>query len=157
MPLESNADDSIYVEHDHVVVAQWQLLQALRLYEQDEDYYSVITLAGAAEEIFGRVSRKMGLGSALDTLKTSLPTLTERFLRQEMTTGEVISSVNQAKNWLKHGTDTLIFDARFEAEDMLDRAIRNCWPVVTTGRTKGPKELTSRLLDAISRYDDPDR
>lgn len=36
-------------DHNHLSAAQWQLLQALRLYEEGEDYYSVITLAGAAE------------------------------------------------------------------------------------------------------------
>lgn len=54
--------------HSHLSAAQWQLLQALRLYEEGEDYFSVIALAGAAEEIFGRLSRKMGLGCSLGRL-----------------------------------------------------------------------------------------
>ena len=39
--------------HDIQCVALKQLETALRLYFEREDYYSVITLAGAAEEVFG--------------------------------------------------------------------------------------------------------
>ena len=80
--------------HSHLSAAQWQLLQALRLYEEGQDYYSVITLAGAAEEIFGRLSQKMGLGCSLDRLKVTLPKLSERFFQQELGTREAAKSVN---------------------------------------------------------------
>ena len=141
-------------DHSHVVAAQRQLLQALRLYEEGEDYYSVITLAGAAEEIFGRLASKMGLECALDTLKATLPMISERFFQEDLGTGEVSYSVNRAKNWLKHGEDTLSFDAGFEAEDMLERAIQNCVPIVTSLVDECSEELTSRLIDAIQRYDE---
>ena len=78
--------DICVAAHNHLSAAQWQLLQALRLYEEGEDYYSVITLAGAAEEIFGRLSSKMGLKCALDRLKATLPMLSERFFQQELGT-----------------------------------------------------------------------
>ena len=147
--------DICVADHNHLSAAQWQLLQALRLYEEGEDYYSVITLAGAAEEIFGTLSRKMGLGCALDRLKAMLPMLSERFLQQELGTREAAKSVNRAKNWLKHdGEDQLGFDARFEAEDMLERAIQNCLPIVTSIVNESSEELTSDLVDAISRYDE---
>ena len=56
---------------------------------------------------------------------------------------------------MKHGEDTLSFDAEFEAEDMLERAIRNCLPIVTSIVDESSEELTSNLLDAIQRYDEP--
>ena len=146
--------DICVAAHNHLSAAQWQLLQALRLYEEGEDYYSVITLAGAAEEIFGRLASKKGLKCALDTLKATLPLISERFFQQELGAGEVSDSVNRAKNWLKHGEDTLSFDAEFEAEDMLERAIRNCLPIVTSLVDESSEELTSSLLDAIQRYDE---
>ena len=146
--------DMCVADHNHLSAAQWQLLQALRLYEEGEDYYSVITLAGAAEEIFGRLSRKMGLSCALDRLKATLPMLSKRFFQQELGTREAAKSVNSAKNWLKHGEDPLSFDARFEAEDMLERAIQNCLPIVTSIVNESSEELTSNLVDVISRYDE---
>jgi len=140
--------------HSHLTAAQSQLLQALRLYEEGEDYYSVITLAGAAEEIFGRLSRKMGRGCALDRLKATLPKLSERFLQQELGAREAAESVNRAKNWLKHGEDPLRFDPRFEAEDMLERAIQNWFQIMTSIQNESPEEATSTLAAAISRYDE---
>ena len=146
--------DICVADHNHLSVAQWQLLQALRLYEEGEDYYSVITLSGAAEEIFGNLSRKMGLRCALDRLKATLPKLSERFLQQELGTREAVESVNRAKNWLKHGEDPLSFDAKFEAEDMLERAIQNCLRIVSSIVNESSEELTSNLVDVISRYDE---
>ena len=140
--------------HSHLSAAQWQLLQALRLYEEGQDYYSVITLAGAAEEIFGRLSQKMGLGCSLDRLKATLPKLSERFFQQELEPREAAKSVNRAKNWLKHGEDPLSFDAKFEAEEMLERAIQNCFPIISSSVNESSEELTSNLVDAISRYDE---
>lgn len=139
-----------------LVAAQWQLLQALRLYERSEDYYSVITLAGAAEEIFGKLSGTMVRGCALDPMKITIPMLSKRLLGKALGIGDVTKSLNRAKNWLKHGEGPLSFDARFEAEDMLDRAIPNCWHVITTVMNPSSDELTAFLLDAIRRYDDPD-
>lgn len=146
--------DICVTDHSHLSAAQWQLLQALRLYEEGEDYYSVITLAGAAEEIFGRLPRKMGLGCAVDRLKVTLPMLSKRFLRQELRPREAAESVNRAKNWLKHGEDPLSFDARFEAQEMLERAIQNCLPIVTSIVNESSEEFISSLVDAISRYDE---
>ncbi|MDE2875056.1 MAG: hypothetical protein OXU69_11570 [Gemmatimonadota bacterium] len=147
-------DDIRGAVHSHLTAAQSQLLQALRLYEAGKDYYSVITLAGAAEEIFGRLSRKMGGGSALDRLKATLPKLSERFLQQEMGTGEASRAVNRAKNWLKHGERPCKFYAKFEAEDMLERAIENWFRIPTSIQDESPDELTSTLAAAISRYDE---
>ncbi|MCY3546554.1 MAG: hypothetical protein OXH49_06700 [Gemmatimonadetes bacterium] len=140
--------------HSHLSAAQRQLLQALRLYEEGEDYYSVITLSGATEEIFGRLSRKMGLGSALDRRTATLQKISERFLQQELGTREAADSVNRAKNWLKHGKDPLSFDARFEAQDMLERAIQNWLPIMTECVNESSEELTSNLAAAVSRYDE---
>lgn len=146
--------DICVADHNHLSAAQWQLLQALRLYEEGADFYSVITLAGAAEEIFGRLSRKMGLGCSLDRLKARLPKLSERFIQQELGTREVAKSVNRAKNWLKHGEEPLSFDARFEADDMLERAIQNYLPIVTSIVNESSEVLTSNLVDSIGRYDE---
>ncbi len=43
------------IAHDVQCMALRQLETALRLYFEREDYYSVITLAGASEDIFGKL------------------------------------------------------------------------------------------------------
>ena len=96
----------------------------------------------------------MGGGCALDRLKATLPKLSARFLQQELGAREAAESVNGAKNWLKHGEDPLSFDARFEAEDMLERAIQNWFQIMTSIHNESPEELTSTLAAAISRYDE---
>ena len=153
MPFGDAAKSVNGKDHNHLSAAQRQLLQALRLYEKGEDYYSVITLAGAAEEIFGTLSRRMGLECELDRLKATLPKLSERFLNQELDT-RAADLVNRTKNWLKHGKSPLSFDARFEAEAMLERAIKNWFPIVTSIASESPEELTSKVEDAIIRYDE---
>lgn len=37
---------------------------------------------------------------------------------------------------------------------MLERAIQNCLPIVTSIVNESSEELTSNLVDAISRYDE---
>ena len=140
--------------HDHTVAAQWQLLQALHLFELGKDYYSVITLAGAAEEIFGRLATRLGGKSALDGLKATVPMVADRMLGKKVTPKDVSIDANRARNWLKHGEGRLSFDAAFEAEDMLDRAIHNCWSVIFAVEREYPEKPTQVLLDAISRYDE---
>ena len=55
--------------HDVQCVALRQLETALRLYFEQEDYYSVITLAGAAEEILGNLLKENGSEHELDSIK----------------------------------------------------------------------------------------
>ena len=145
------------IKHDHLVAAQWQLLQALQLYEVGDDYYSVITLAGAAEEVLGKLLKSLDHECALDTRKATIPLLSKKLVGKVLKPREVADSVNKAKNWLKHGEGPEYFDARFEAEDMLDRAIQNFWPLIPRATSDSWDELTSPLLDAISRYDETKR
>ena len=59
MPIES---------HSKTDIALRQLETALRLFDEGQDYYSVVTLAGAADEILGRLLESQGGVSALVSL-----------------------------------------------------------------------------------------
>ena len=61
-------DAMTFMTHDVQDVALRQLETALRLYFESEDYYSVITLAGASEEIFGKL---LGENNVKNALKSS--------------------------------------------------------------------------------------
>jgi hypothetical protein len=55
--------------YEKKIVALTQLETALRLYLEGIDYFSVITLAGAAEEIFGRLLDEHNIENSLGDLK----------------------------------------------------------------------------------------
>ena len=60
-----------WMAHDVQCVALRQLETACRLYEEG-DYYSVITLAGAAEELLGKLLKENGGENALDSIKKDM-------------------------------------------------------------------------------------
>lgn len=81
-------------------VARRQLEVAIELFLADGDLISIITLAGAAEEIFGKIALKAdkenSLGFMLRTHKTLGSTATEK---------ELIKHANLVRNALKHAND----------------------------------------------------
>jgi len=136
MPIES---------HSKAHVALTQLETALRLYDGGEDYYSVVTLAGAADEIFGRLLELQGGVSALASLTKAAAAI---HLQVHGTPGSekaFIERANLARNALKHlnagGADRVTIDIREEAADMLDRAISNYWA------------LTQSITPAMERFE----
>jgi len=105
--------------HSKTDIALRQLETALRLFDEGQDYYSDVTLAGAADEILGRLLESRGAVSALVSL--TKPGDEKTFIER----------ANLARNALKHlnvgGADRVSLDIREEAADMLDRAIANYW------------------------------
>ena len=130
--------------HDVRCIALRQLETALRLYFEKEDYYSVITLAGAAEEVLGKLLKEDGHENSLDTRKKATRAISERLWGEAPTEKRVATRANGARNRLKHWSpgqpQSVEFDAVEEAKDMLDRAIDNYY------------ELTSKLTDAMQRF-----
>ncbi len=124
------------LDHQIEDMALEQLETALRLYfEAEKSYYSVITLAGAAEEILGKLLKENGQETALDTIKKAVRAVSER-LRGEATTEKwVATRANNAKNRVKHGSPnqskSVEFDAAEEAKDMLQRAIDNYYTLTS--------------------------
>jgi hypothetical protein len=53
-------------------LALFQLETALRLFAEGKDFASVITLAGAADEIFGNLLGAKGQESSIESLKRSV-------------------------------------------------------------------------------------
>lgn len=116
------------MEHDVLSIADGQLETAGRLYRAGKDYYSVITLAGAAEEIYGKLLKHHGGEPALESLAKCVSALHKIDYGEDLPDKEIYCLANEARNSLKHWSASdpkLEFDAKREAEDMLERAVRN--------------------------------
>ena len=132
--------------HDMHCMAFRQLETALRLYSEREDYYSVITLAGASEEIFGKLLKENNPENALDSLKKAGSAVHEALFDEDLAEKEISERVNWVRNLLKHWSSgqpkVVEFDAPEEAKDMLTRAIDNY------------DELNGNLTPAMQRFQD---
>jgi hypothetical protein len=112
-------------------IALTQIETALRLFETEKDLISVVTLAGAAEEILGKLLKEEGKTNALDSVKSSAKAIYEYLFDEEIDEGRFADRANLARNAFKHlntaGGRTVELDLREEAIDMLNRAIDNYW------------------------------
>ena len=119
--------------YDKRSIALEQIETALRLYREGNDFFSVITLAGAAEEIFGKILSSRGQSNSLQELTTAAVLLHKHLFGEETGAKEFADRANRARNALKHfeagGFPTITLDLREEAKDMLNRAIDNYWMV----------------------------
>ena len=117
--------------YDKKCVALAQVETALGLYFDGQDYFSVITLSGAAEEIFGKLLAAKGIDNSLESIKSTVAAIHEKLFGQPIAPNDIADRANRARNALKHhGTTaapTLTLDAKEEAKDMLHRAIDNYW------------------------------
>jgi hypothetical protein len=115
-------------------VAEIQLNRAIKLFLTGDDYVSAITLAGASEEILGKLLKQRGLANALEELvERSRRVQTER----DGEAGEkktYVSLVNYFRDRLKHISDGagLLFSVDYEAAILIERAMSNY--VRLTGR-----------------------
>jgi hypothetical protein len=115
--------------YEKKIVALTQLETALRLYLEGIDYFSVITLAGAAEEIFGRLLDEHNIENSLGDLKKSVALVGEQIFNEQISEKSIVKRANFPRNSMKHigsGEDTKVsLDVVWEAKYMLDRAIDN--------------------------------
>ena len=115
--------------HDVHDVALRQLETALKLYIKGEDYYSVVTLAGAAEELFGQLLKDSDGQNAMDSLKQDVAAIHRALYNEDLSEKVIVKRANQERNALKHwgpGKPTAFeSDTQQEAKDLLDRAVNN--------------------------------
>jgi hypothetical protein len=116
-------------------IAELQLNHAIKLFVQGEDMISVITLAGAAEEILGKLVIQVVPGKK-NALQKRIDQTVElhRQLWNELPekVSEIADYQNRARNALKHFDPKTLpivrLDPEAEAIRMIDRALENfCW------------------------------
>jgi hypothetical protein len=111
-------------------VAVRQLRRAVQLFNQG-DFVCATTLAGAAEEILGHVAQKRAGTTALDGHAHFWSQLARIAGKSPPEKKKVVKAHNRIRNELKHNdggdNEWVTADFEFEAQDLIDRAIRNYW------------------------------
>ena len=112
-----------------VDIARTQLETAIRLFFLGEDYFSVVTLAGASEEICGRILQLLGKEPELYARARSIKILSDALFNEKVNEDDYRKNANVVRNSIKHfdslAAQTIAIDARGSALDMLSRAIDN--------------------------------
>jgi hypothetical protein len=107
-----------------------QLRRAVQLFNQG-DFVCAATLAGAAEEILGRIAQKRTGATALDGHAHFWSQLAGIVGKSPPDRKKVVEANNRLRNQLKHNdsgdNEWVSADFEFEAQDLIDRAIRNYW------------------------------
>jgi hypothetical protein len=111
-------------------IALIQLRRAIQLFNNG-DFICSITLAGAAEEILGKLALNRRGYNALDGDLNFFDDLSQMLKKKKPTKENVFSVLNRVRNELKHHNSDLNkhieADFEFEAQCLIDRAIRNYW------------------------------
>lgn len=115
-------------KREKLKIATDQLETAIRLHDE-KNFVSAITLAGAAEEILGRLLKAKGGTTALETRQQTTGVAYKILWGDDTTPKRVAHVANYTRNEVKHhdatGVSFLEFDPKAEADDMIERAIDN--------------------------------
>jgi len=118
-------------KYKKIDIAQKMLETALELYNKGEDYFSVLHLAGASEEILGRLLELKGISNSLNSEIDAFISVYKEIYRKNVSPREARNFLNKVKNAIKHmsgiGDKEVVADPKEDAETMLDRAITNWW------------------------------
>ena len=108
-------------------LARSQLEVALRFYMLEEEYPAVITLAGAAEEVLGKIAEKKGFEPALKRNLRELLAAYKHVWGEEAQESDFAQLHNKARNELKHlcSGNEMNLDYEKEAAELLSRALEN--------------------------------
>lgn len=109
-------------------IAEHQLERALHLLLDEGDYISSITLAGASEEILGKLLNEQGKESDLESFVNACVQIGTEELQEDWPNKEFVSIANYFRNGLKHYTGGDSISVPEEAAvEIIDRAITNYW------------------------------
>jgi hypothetical protein len=109
-------------------IAHLQLERALSLFLGEHDYVCAITLAGASEEIFGKLLEQQGKPTTLATFADACVMVGLRVYKESWSKKDFVQMENHFRNGLKHLTDgEPMHIPREAAIEILDRAIDNYW------------------------------
>ena len=116
-------------EYTKLEIASRQLEMALTIFNSGGGPFSALTLAGAAEEVFGKFVKKNGEPAAIDHLADSYIHLKAVHSGEVPSKSEACSRINSAKNSVKHmnlvGDEYVYLDPKWEAHEMIMRCIVN--------------------------------
>lgn len=108
-------------------IATSQLQHGISLFLEERELISAITLAGAAEEIFGKLAAQAGLIPALTRRTESARSLHKHLWKSDPGVKPFVDIKNKTRNELKHLVSGTSIEINLEEEAMrlLDRAVEN--------------------------------
>jgi hypothetical protein len=138
-------------------IALCQLELALGFYLRRRDFIACITLAGAAEEILGKLSRTQGKTASLERRAQQKHDLFKHLWpgRQDPGLKPFIALSNSTRNVMKHliTTDPILVDLEVEAGRLLARAVENYTLIFGAETAKMRQFQRQRLRSAFSERD----
>jgi hypothetical protein len=109
-------------------IALAEIRRAIQLFRKT-DYVCAATLAGAAEEILGRIAKKRAGHNALDGHEAFAKGMAEWFSVPAPDRAKVRAVMNRVRNECKHNdsgdNEWVEADFEYEAQELIDRALRN--------------------------------
>ena len=110
-------------------LAQIQLDRAIRLYLEESDFVCAITLAGAADELLGKLLASSNRQPIVENYAAAISKLNVVLGGAPVEKKDAISELNAARDSLKHFRDggSVRFDFAEEAYELIDRAASNFW------------------------------
>ena len=109
-------------------IALAEIRRAIQLLRK-ADYVCAATLAGAAEEILGRIAKKRAGHNALDGKEALAEAMAELFSVPQPDKAKVRAVMNRVRNECKHNdsgdNEWVEADFEHEAQCLIDRALRN--------------------------------
>jgi hypothetical protein len=111
-------------------IAVIQLRKAIQLYNK-RDFICAVTLAGAADDILGGLAFHRHGYNTLDNNKWFWDEIAQEFSKDKPSKNKIKKVNNKVKNNLKHHDNSVDIvvsaDFEFEAQCIIDSAIRNYW------------------------------
>ncbi|HHI94924.1 MAG TPA: hypothetical protein ENK04_15715 [Gammaproteobacteria bacterium] len=123
--------DRVTIKLSKLEIAKIQLNRAIILFLSGEDYVSAITLAGASEEILGKLLKNTGLTNSLEDLVEESQEYQVKEHGEASNKKDIVSLANYYRDRLKHINDgkDLLFSVDYEAAYLIDRAISNYFKI----------------------------
>ena len=115
-------------------IALHQLEQSINFYLDDKDYICAITLAGASEELLGKLLETEGKESDLTNFVNACVDFSGLLDDEKIPRKEFVAMANYHRDHLKHikdGSDVSIGEE--SARRIIDRALNNFW-TLTNGK-----------------------
>ncbi|HWG70807.1 MAG TPA: hypothetical protein VN692_15440 [Steroidobacteraceae bacterium] len=118
-------------------LAEIQIDRAIRLYLDEADFVCAITLAGAADELLGKLRALSGREPIVEHYADVVSKINVALGGETIDKKGAISELNSARDSLKHFHDgkSVTFDFAEEAYELIDRAVSNLW-LLTSSETQ---------------------
>lgn len=136
-----------------VEIARIQIEKAIDLYVVENNFISAITLAGAAEEILGKLLKLQGKSSSYDGIREVLNASHRQLSLQELDSLSFNEIANGTRNHLKHlsGLDYVEKNFKQEACNIIHRAICNYSGLFYAGHEM--KGATEKMINWVNSKD----